>query len=260
MHSPAAINPSVREDLRVLFGLLVALSYGSAAFWLLYSLAGRELAIGGALALALLFGSVFARKTQCLRPAFEVLVLLVLVGWGLGVNHLLNASCQRTACDTDETFRFLAEPYVYALLALHLSTVLAYAVSRRPEALHPPAEMVVAALLLVGIALHTLLAVQFGESLSLGLLLPLALPALAPLLTIGLYGAELISRLRRRAETPAAIRWGLLARALATSPALLGAYTVVTALIFKHWAAAASVFTATCDHPLSRLPVETIPC
>ncbi|WP_394834494.1 hypothetical protein LVJ94_49170 [Pendulispora rubella] len=135
-----------------------------------------------------------------LRPALEFLVLIVLVAWGLALNFVMPDSCQADPCGgLSNEFQFLAAPYVFGLIALHVATALAYRISRKhPGALPPLTEVLVAAALLVGIALHALIAVQFGvTTLALGLAPP-AVPAATPLLTIALYGAELVQRLRRR--------------------------------------------------------------
>src|SRR5207237_602983 len=149
-------------------------------------LSSAPFVFGGLVFLAITAYGV-GRRARHFRVAFEILALIVLVVWGLFVNHILD-SCT-VGCADETTRRYLAEPDVYALFGLHGLTVLAYAVSRRrPEALHARTEVAIHALLLVGLVLHGLLAVQFADALVIGLLLPLAMPAFAPLITIGLYG------------------------------------------------------------------------
>jgi hypothetical protein len=216
-----------------------------------------------------------------------VLVLFVLPLWGLCYSHGGRAGCQVSACEvSDVAFRPLAEPEVYGLVALHVFTVLAYAVSRRrPERLRPFAETLVHAALLAGVAVHGLLAVHFARWLPAAALFPpVFLPCASPLLTVVLYGVELHTRLRRRGVEAAtrrptrvpdsAYREGplqkplppeprvhrpTLARALALAPALLGVHAVVQALWLDRADGALRVVTATCGHLLSAAPVEVIP-
>jgi hypothetical protein len=183
-------------------------------------------------------------------------------------------------------FRPLAIPEVFGLLALHLCTVAAYAVSRRrPERLHAPAEILVHAMLIVGIAMHALVAVQFGRWVVMGaVLFPLLMPCLAPALAVVFYAVELRARLRRRGLEAASAAWAersddaeyranarreppqlraavhgpTLLRALALSPVLLGLYAL-TQMVWLHSAAGAlQVFTRTCGSPLSTLPIVVI--
>ena len=270
----------------VLLLLLVALGYASATFWLAFfglQLAGLTEGMVLAFPVAGVVGGVclwlgFARRGRGIRVAYEVLILVVLVVWGIGVNQILDKECFE-----HNTFRLFASEYLPGLVAVHCATVVAYVVARRrPEALHPPAEVLVHALLLVGIVLQVVVAVQFGSMLFWGILLPLAMPALAPLMTIPLFGAVLLQRLRRRGAErplppwvapiagyrepsavppdqpptrPLQVHWPLFFRALAASPVLLGVYVVGMRLFFGEWSAAARVFTQTCGHTLSQLPI-----
>jgi hypothetical protein len=216
--------------------------------------------------------------------AAEALVLLILPLWGLGYSHFLaDARCSVTQCSAESTvFRPFAEPEIFGLLALHALLVLAYAASRRrPERLRPFAEALVAASLVAGAIVHALMAVHVGRWLGIALLLPpIFLPVLSPLLTIALLVVELRARLRRRgleaaldearalADSPyragppppleARIHRGALWRAIALSPALLGAYAVLQALWLGHAGGALDVVTRTCGHVLSSLPVVVL--
>jgi hypothetical protein len=281
----------VSRALCVAFVTLDAVGYGSAVGWVLFFATNSLSAAALIAATAMLAMAVAAtrRRGRGFRALFEVLVLGVLVAWGLLVNHGLNAPpCHASPCGPEVDFkRFLAEPDVAALLALHVATVVAYAVSRRrPEALPPAVEVLVHALLLVGVIVHALLTVQFADAFPFALLLPIAMPAVAPPLTVLLYAAELVARLRRRGAeqppppAPAAplppaplvyrrpdppppdppapvprIHRGLLLRALAASPALLGAYTVAMRLFLHDWGGATRVFAQTCGHLLSQQPI-----
>ena len=70
------------------------------------------------------------RRWQAVLAA-RVLVLAVLPVWGLIYSHFLGTpSCTITTCQGDDTaFRPFAEPEVFGLIALHVLTALAYAVS-----------------------------------------------------------------------------------------------------------------------------------
>lgn len=282
----ASLARDVERVLRILLLVVLAgavsVGYASAAGWLVVWVgAGNKLLLPVAgLVFAAIVGYAVVRRGRHVRGAFEILALGVLIAWGFAANHVFGPECVRGACD-DDLFRYLAEPYAFALLALHAVTVLAYAVSRRrPEALHPSAELLLHASLIAGIILHTFVAIQFGPALMLGFLAPLAMPALAPVMVIVLYAVELVTRLRRRgAEQPLTldearpfsgicrepsvdpvapslrIHRVILARALVLSPVLLGVYAVVTAVVFRDWSAAVRVFTQTCDHTFSQLPV-----
>lgn len=218
----------------------------------------------------------------------RVLVLCVLPVWGLVYSHFLGqGSCSVGSCAADETaFRPFAEPELLGLVALHILTVIAYAVSRRrPQALRPFAEALVHGTLFAGAIAHAIVAIHVARWLAAGLLLaPVFLPCAAPLLTVIVYGAELRERLRRRgaeAATPPAhfvtdspfragplqepiaaaprVHRGLLARTLVLGPALLGLHAVVHALWLGRADGALRVLTRTCGHVLSQVPVEIIP-
>jgi hypothetical protein len=222
--------------------------------------------------------------------AFEVLVLAVLPSWGLGYSHFIGkASCEVSSCEAGETvMRVFAEPEVLGLVALHAVTALAYVISRRrPAALVPVAEALLHATLLAGILAQAAVAVHVARWLGVALLLaPVFLPCAAPLLTVVLYVRELHARLVRRgyeAAAPAATlpdgapyregpsqqhlpvpgEAGIhdlgLARALFLGPALLGVDAVLHALWRGHPGAVLDVFTHTCGHVLSQLPVVEVP-
>lgn len=272
----------------VLAALSAALGMIAAGSGLLLLLVGL-CALASAVALAVrVYRHIRRHGRGWLQGAAEALVLVILPAWGLFYNHYLGeAQCRVTSCAVGNTaFRPLAEPEVLPLLALHAVTALAYAASRRrPAALHPPAELLVHALLLVGIAMHAVVAVQFGPWLLAGLAFPpVFIPCLMPALAILFYGAELRARLRRRgAEAQArtlprgaesvyregppqeapppepAVHRPTLARALALSPALLGLYAVAHAAWLGRADGALRVFTRTCEHTLSQVPLEVIP-
>jgi hypothetical protein len=175
---------------------------------------------------------------------------------------------------------------VIAPLALHIVTALAYALSRRrPERLPPAPEALTLSLLVVGATLQTVLGVQIGAGfIAIGLLVfPLGLPVIAPLLGAVLMAVELRDRLRRRGDEeriapPAALATDIyrhaehasdaplphvisrawLARAVALSPALLGAYASLAALVSGRRGASIAAFTDTCDHTFSQVAVTVI--
>jgi hypothetical protein len=217
------------------------------------------------------------------RASFEILTLVGLIAWGLALNHWLKADCVRQCSDSNDDFRFLAEPYVFGTLSLHVLSVLAYAVSRRrPEALHAPVELLVHAALLAGIVLHLVVGAQFGWYIAFSFLAPITMPVLAPPMTIVLYAIELIARLRRRGAeaatripppppyvalpyregpvvpeppAPPQVHVPALLRALAASPIFLGVHAVVVAAVYRDWSAELRTFTDTCGHTLSRIPI-----
>jgi hypothetical protein len=276
--------------VRVATVLLVAFGYacaaGSLGLVVLASGVGLlgGLAVGGTVFASLLAAGIVLRG-RGFRVALDVLVLGVMIVWGLLLDTSFNARCVADPCGDTGFFRFLAQPDVYGLVVLHALTVVAYAVSRRrPEALRAPVEALVASLLVVGIIVHALVAAQFGSALLLGVVIPFGFAAVAPALVIVLYTAELVRRLRRRGEelgAPPSLRspdratqyrgpsaeipeedrarriadWGLLGRAIAGSPLVLGVYALAMALVERRWTAAARVFTQTCDHTFSQLPI-----
>jgi hypothetical protein len=195
---------------------------------------------------------------RALAPVFETLVLIVLVAWGLQINHfVLEGSCRVSDCAAVGIPRVLAEPQVLGLLVLHVATVVGYAVSRRrPEALRPSGEALLHALLLLGFGVQVLLALQFADLVPLLVMLPLTMPVLAPYLGVVLFGRELFRRLCRRGRDSALPR--ALVGAGALAPLLLGAHAVLHALWLHDAWGAARVFTRTCGHTLSRVPVQLV--
>ncbi|APR85855.1 Hypothetical protein A7982_11204 [Minicystis rosea] len=294
MIEPPAPPPS--RILDVVIALAFAAGYGApvialvaAGFGFVHPLLGF---IAGAVSLLVASIALYRQlRREGRRPffvMFEVLVLGVLPVWGLAYNHYLgHPTCEVSSCSASSTvFRPLAEPEVYGLFALHVLTIVAYAISRRrPAALVPIAEAWVHATLLVGMVVHALLTVHFGMwTLAVALVPPLFLPCAAPLITVILYGRQLRARLIRRgieAATPAAtvpndspyrtgplqeplaatprIHRPTLLRAVAMAPALLGLHAVVQALWFGRPDAALAVVTGTCGHMLSSMPVTVIP-
>ncbi len=219
--------------------------------------------------------------------AYEALVLVAMPAWGLAVNHTLSSSCvHNTRCDDDMgMFRAFAEPWVGAPLALHLIAAAAYAVSRRREARLPAVvEALTLSLMAVGALLHVALGVQLGASfLAIGLVVfPIALPVLSPWLSVMLFSSELMARLRRRGDEervarpslagdiyrhvdlpsteapPPVVSRAWLARTAALTPALMGLYGVVAALITGRRGGAVAAFTDTCGHVFSRVPITVI--
>jgi hypothetical protein len=264
------------------FGLLV---WGIVAYWYWVASAALYLAAGGA---AVIVAEVTVRMRRSWGSAFvPVAILAVLPAWGLFYNQMAEAKCRISSCAAGDTvFRPLAAPGVYGLVALHLVTVLAYAVSRRrPAALRAGAEALVHALLIVGVLVHVLVGVHFARWLPAAVLFPfLFLPCAAPVATAALYGVELYDRLRRRgveaAIRPAttvgdtAYREGppqeplppdpridrpTLARALAMAPAILGVHAVAHAVWLGRADGALRVLTGTCGHVLSSIPIEVVP-
>jgi hypothetical protein len=191
--------------------------------------------------------------------AAEVLVFVVLVLWGLFLNHFVGNSCVETPCDNANVHRPLAEPAVYSLCTFHILSVFAYGISRiRPQLLIPTVEILVLGGLLLGIILQTLLAIQFGRWLAYGLALaPIALPGASPLFAITLF----VLQIRRRLELHVAARTDL-AKTAGFSLLFLGFYATITALFAKRSTAAFDVFTQTCDYTFSQIPIviDNSPC
>jgi hypothetical protein len=258
----------LRAKLRsLLLLLLVTVLYGSA-LWLSFLVtdAGE-----GVLWLAIALVPVFALGVvdawkhggRTLRRLLLPFVLIVMVGVGLLVNQFeLKAQCIENGCDKGTPYRALAVPEVYGLVVLHLLAVVAYAVSRRrPEALRPRDEALVAGALASGTVLHAVLAIQFFHMLPQVVLLPFTFPVLTPYITLVLFGRELIRRLRRRGEErveePRALHpWiGL----LAGSHVVLGGWALFDALLFGRADAAWRTFSQTCSHAFSALPIVQVP-
>lgn len=223
-----------------------------------------------------------------LSAAWATFVLVVLIGWGLIVDGMTSGACVEGGCEALEgVHRPLAMPEVFGLLALQVAVATAFAVSRRrPEALHPWAEVTLHATLVAGLVMHAAIAVQFADLMPLAFLtLGIGLPALAPLLTLGLLVSELNDRLRRRgaeAVTPpetspteqpvyrgvdlppdapptrGALHVPTLVRAVAVSPLVLGAHAVLQGLWLHETTGVFRVFTNTCGHALSTLPIQHV--
>ena len=203
--------------------------------------------VAWALACLRLYQGIRDRGRGRYLTAVFVLVLGVLPAWGLAINYgLLAATCRTSSCDVGPAmFRAFGVRGVVGLVTLHAVTALAFAASRRrPEKLPAGAEVLVHALLLFGVGLQLLLAVQLADFLWGLVVFPISLPLVGPYVSIALYAHELVARLRRRG-----------ADALAGAPVLAGLYAVVMAAVQRRPAAALEVFTDTCGHALSRLPV-----
>lgn len=219
--------------------------------------------------------------------AYEALVLVAMPLWGLAVNHTLSSSCvHNTRCDDDMgMFRAFAEPWVAAPFALHVIAVAAYAISRRREERLPAAvEALTLSLMAVGAVLHLALGAQLGAGfLAFGMLVfPVALPVLSPWLSVLLFSRELLARLRRRGDEervaepqyaghiyrqvelppgeapPPVVSRAWLVRTVALTPALMGLYGVVSALVSGRRGGAVAAFTDTCGHVFSRVPITVI--
>lgn len=229
-----------------------------------------------------------AGRRAGLSAAWAAFVLVVFVAWGLIVDGMSSATCEVGRCVLFEVQRPLAMPEVFGLLTLHAAVALAFMVSRRrAEALHPWAEVAVNATLVAGMVMHAMIAVQLVDLVPNAFLtLGVGLPALAPFVTLALLGSELYDRLRRggaeavvsSAAAPAeklvyggvglppdaapvrgAIHVPTLVRAVAASPLILGAHAVVQGLWLHETAGALRVFTHTCGHALSTLPIHHVP-
>jgi hypothetical protein len=223
------------------------------------------------------------RHPTTTRVAAEVFVLGILWLWGLGLNQFLGGTCVYDGCGVDVQ-RLLQVPQVYLLTAVQGAVVGAYRVSRkRPGALEARAEAWLVAVLLVGVLLHTLLAVQFVKTVPYLMFFPITWPVATPYLTLVLLLRELHQRLRERgleaaraaapvppeglsgvyrpapvAPPEGGLAWELLRRGGTRAATLLGAWTVLLG-VFSHRASGALlVFTETCTHPLSRLPLELV--
>lgn len=214
-----------------------------------------------------------ARFGARLRLLADVLVLGILVAWGL----LYDGVGGRGDPKQRLVHWAFAQPEIFGVVALHALVVIAYVVSRRrPRAHHPAAEPIIHALLMAGIVLHALIAVQLGGLLLFGLLPPF-LPFATPLFTIVFLAEELVFRLRRRGAeantlppglpndsafreappqlplppTPRVHR-GLLVQGLFIALVVLGAWAVGQKALFG-WKPL-QVFTRTYGHTFSTLP------
>lgn len=185
--------------------------------------------------------------------ARNVLVFVILPFWGLILNAGLTGAC-RVDFDALE-YRPLACPEVYGLLLLHLPTAASFVISRqRFEVLPPRVEPWLVALLLGGLLLNVVLAIQLFELLPWLVLFPLALPVITPFVLAVMFFRELSRRLKAsaaRAQNPV-----MLGPALLRVPALLGAYALLQALWRGHATGALDVFARTCTHPFSALTLQ----
>lgn len=267
----------------VLTGLLRFLYPGFVSA--LWTILGLLTLAGWAIACLKVYQGIRDRGRARFLPAFHGLVLGLLPAWGLAINYaMLEATCRISNCEVGPAmFRVLGARGVVGLVTLHAITALAFVVSRRrPAKLPPAAELLVHSLLIVGIGLQLTLAVQCADLIWGLAIFPFTLPLLGPFVTVGVFAHELVARLRRRgadalAPPPAppesvfrtspmavpptadapAHRPTLLA-SLAAAPVLAGAYAVVMAALHHRPTAALDVFTETCGHALSRLPVQHV--
>lgn len=266
-----------------LTGLLRFLHPGFvSALWIIL---GMLALAGWAIACLKVYQGIRDRGRARFLPAFHGLVLGLLPAWGLAINYtMLEATCRLSNCEVGPAmFRVLGARGAVGLVTLHALTALAFVVSRRrPAKLPAPAELLVHSLLIVGIGLQLTLAVQCADLLWGLAIFPFTLPLLGPFLTVGVFAHELVARLRRRgtdalvrvdpspdavyrASTAAVLptadapahRPTLLA-SLAAAPVLAGAYAVVMAALHHRPTAALDVFTETCGHALSRLPIQHV--
>ncbi len=230
-----------------------------------------------------LYQGIRDRGRERYLGALHLLVLALLPAWGIVINFtLLTTRCRTTNCDIGPAmFRVLSEHGIVGFVALHLVTALAFVVSRRrPAALPGGVELLVHAALVFGIGLHLMLLVQCADLLFGLVVFPISLPLVGPFVTVALYASELRARLRRRgadalapaalvsayraspAEDPATAtappHRPTLLGALAAVPVLAGGYAVVMAAVQHRPAAALEVFTDTCGHVLSRLPIQHV--
>jgi hypothetical protein len=251
-----------------------------------WNVASMACAIPGALAPIIVIALLVRFRTRAydvLKSAYAFLVLVAMPAWGMFINHSQSGSCVIDPCGGGvEDIRALAEPGVLVLAGLETVVALAFAISiRRPEALHPRAEPWLHSALLVGIVMHTAIGVQFGKDTVVGtVLFPFGGAALDPVLAVVLLGTELVRRLRRRgqeAATPAPMtvndpfRGGgaplesapaaprvdprTLFGAVLRMPAIAGIYAVIAAVVHHDKFGAVAVFTKTCSHTFSTIPL-----
>lgn len=251
----------------------------------LWSVLGLLVLAGWSIACLKVYQGIRDRGRARYLPAFHGLVLGLLPAWGLAINYaMLERSCRLTNCEVGPAmFRVLGGRSAVGLVVLHALTSLAFLVSRRrPAKLPAAAELLVHSLLIVGIGLQLALAVQCADLLWGLAIFPVTLPLLGPFVTVGIFAHELVARLRRRgadalgrhdpspdavyrastaavpptADAPAHLP--TLLASLAAAPVLAGVYAVVMAALHRRPTAALDVFTETCGHALSRLPVQHI--
>lgn len=187
--------------------------------------------------------------------ATEVLVFIVLVGWGLVLNEAAQERCVATNCEPNPQFRPLATPAVYYLCGLHAFTVLAYTISRRRRVLLPArVELVLLSGLCVGCVLQSMLALHFGSKILYGIVFaPIMLPAVSPLLAAGLFAWQIRARLQLRVSKASGADWA----SIGTLTAFwLGSYGALAAVFKGRAAAGFEVFSNTCDYTFSQLPIR----
>jgi len=207
----------------------------------------------GWLALALALAAALRHLPDKPRLARALLLFVMLPLWGLALNAQLTDQCQRD-CPAEE-YRVLAAPEVYGLVALHLLTAAAYAISRqRSEDLPARSEPWVVALLLVGLLQNLALAVQLADLLRWLLVFPVTLPLITPFALIVLFWRELTRRLRASAERAGAPV--SLGSALLRSPLIIGAHALLQGLWLGRPSGALDVFARTCSHAFSALPLQ----
>lgn len=205
-------------------------------------------------AIALGLGVVLHTLSGRPRRAFVVLVLVLLPVWGLVLNQMLTGRC-KLECP-DDPYRVFAAPEVYGLAVLHAVTAVGYALSRRrAHDLPARAEPWIVALLVCGTLLHAALALQLIDLMPWFVFFPLTLPLIAPVASILLFSRELLRRLRAAADR-SGVRGAALGHGLVRTPLVLGAYAVMQALWRGHPSGALDVFTRTCTHTFSALPLE----
>lgn len=204
-----------------------------------------------AIVLALMLSTLSGRP----RRASAILVFVLLPGWGLLANHAMTGQCH-SACPS-EPYRALATPEVYGLLLFHLLAVAGYELSRRHEHDLPArAEPWIVGLLLSGVVVHATIALQLLDLLPWLVLFPLTLPLLTPFLAIVLFWRELARRLRASTARAGHGAEDGLWRGVLRLPFVLGAHALLQGLWRGHPSGALDVFTRTCTHAFSSLPLE----
>lgn len=189
---------------------------------------------------------------RSMRHAVHVLVgvLVMLIGPILGL-LLAGAAdpCKKGVCEA--TYQPLSFPEAFTLVPLQIGAAFAFFLSiRRRERLSAPLEASITTLLLVGIVLHVVLAIQFVKAIPYVLFL--LWPVLTPYFALPLLVIELRARLRLRGGEYEPDRLG---RALIGVPFVLGLYAVLSALVLGSKTGGVDTFLNTCTWPLSQLPV-----
>jgi hypothetical protein len=243
----------------LLLVLLLTLGYGPLlpAFALFVYVPAPYTLIFAAVILAAavwLYVDIRRRGTRRAFIAGEILVFGVLVVWGLLLNETGQTECVASPCDREPVFRPLATPAVYYLSALHAGSTLAYAISRRQSELLPSrVELLLLSGLGLGLVLQTTLAVHFGAAMIYGIIFaPIALPAVSPLLALGLLIWQIRHRVRLRAR---AMTGGDLAAVASLTVLWLGTYGALAAAFTRRAAAGLEAFTQTCGYTFSQLPI-----